>query len=284
MRTVSSHGLAPAALLHTFLALALSHCAPNHAAPSPSPLPPEAPVAAMTVRTPALPPAPPPRAHSHHIRGETDPLAATKLAVARGDDSIGRRIGTFRNTYYDFPEERAFSGKLVDVFDASCNSLARVPRDFHDTLCMQGSGLLTDGRTLSFARRDCKCARVCPRSSQKICYEALAPELFPWGRGASGEPVTPLLTVAVDIAVIPLGTRLFIPEYLGLPREPGNGTEHDGCFLAQDRGIKIQGQHIDVFTGAPALTALWNRLVPSNRGVTVVLDSPFCPPVAAISG
>jgi 3D (Asp-Asp-Asp) domain-containing protein len=149
---------------------------------------------------------------------------------------------------------------------------------------MQGSGLLNDGRTLSFARRDCRCARVCPRSSQQICYEALAPELFPWGRGASGDPVTPLLTVAVDINVIPLGTPLFIPEYVGLPREPGNGTEHDGCFLAQDRGIKIQGQHIDVFTGAQTLTQLWNRLVPSNRGVTVVVDSPFCPPVTPVRG
>ncbi len=274
MRALSS---ARAGLASALLGLGLCHCAPNHAAPSPPPLPPEAPVSADSA---PLPPAPPPQAQVH-----TEPdLAARKQAIARGDDTIGRRIGVFRNTYYNFPEERAFSGKLVDVFDASCKSLARVPRDFHDTLCMQGSGLLGDGRTLSFARRNCKCARVCPRSKQKICYEALAPELFPWGRGASGEPVTPLLTVAVDVEVIPLGTPLFIPEYVGLPREPGSGSEHDGCFLAQDRGIKIRGQHIDVFTGAPSLTQLWNRLVPSNRGVTVVVDSPFCPPPAASRG
>ena len=46
----------------------------------------------------------------------------------------------------------------------------------------------------------------------------------------------------------------------------------------QDRGIKIRGQHIDVFTGKEVMTRLWNRLVPSNRGVTVILDSPFCAP------
>jgi 3D (Asp-Asp-Asp) domain-containing protein len=254
VRAVKPQGAQRCALL----ALSLCACAPS---PPWLPEPPAAP--ALTAASAALPPAPPPRpTESQHIRGEPDPLAERKQAVARGDAGIGRRVGVFRNTYYDFPEAR----------------------DFHDTLCMQGSGLLSDGRTLSFARRDCKCARVCPRSGQRICFEALAPEQFPWGRGASGDPVTPLLTVAVDIAVIPLGTSLFIPEYVGLPREPGNGMEHDGCFLAQDRGIKIQGQHIDVFTGAPTLTQVWNQLVPSNRGVTVIVDSPFCPPVTAVKG
>jgi 3D (Asp-Asp-Asp) domain-containing protein len=215
------------------------------------------------------------------IEGEPDPLAAQKRAVARGDASIGRKIGVFRNTYYDFPEERTYSRTSVSrnsvaVFDASCRPLARVSREFHDTLCMQGSGLLADGRTLSFARRDCSCARRCPRSKQHICFDALEPERYPWGRGATGEPITPLLSVAVDEDVIPLGTPLFIPEYLGLPRDPGRGSEHDGCFIAQDRGFQIQGQHIDVFTGEEAMTRIWNRLVPSNRGVTVILDSPFC--------
>jgi 3D (Asp-Asp-Asp) domain-containing protein len=218
---------------------------------------------------PALP-------RTQHIGAELDPLLAQKLAVARDDPSIGRKLGVFRNTYYDFPLEREYTGPLVDVFDASCRSLARVPQEFHDTLCMQGSGLLADGRTLSFARRDCSCARRCPRSSQQICFEALPPERYPWGRGASGEPITPLLSVAVDVDVIPLGTPLFIPEYLGQPRDAEHHSEHDGCFIAQDRGIKIQGRHIDVFTGEEAQTELWNRLVPSNRGVTVIVDSPFC--------
>jgi len=228
----------------------------------------------LALQASPAPPAPVPK--TQRIGGELDPLLAQKLAVARGDASIGRKLGVFRNTYYDFPLEREYTGQLVDVFDASCRSLARVPQEFHDTLCMQGSGLLADGRTLSFARRDCSCARRCPRSSQQICFEALAPERFPWGRGASGDPITPLLSVAVDIDVIALGTPLFIPEYLGLPRDAEHHSEHDGCFIAQDRGIRIQGRHIDVFTGEESLTELWNRLVPSNRGVTVIVDSPFC--------
>jgi 3D (Asp-Asp-Asp) domain-containing protein len=224
----------------------------------------------------ALPPSALPSTSVRRIGGEPDPLAAQKQAVARGDASIGRKLGVFRNTYYDFPEEREYSGDSVEVFDASCQPLARVPLEFHDTLCMQGSGLLADGRTLSFAKRDCSCARRCPRSQQQICFEALEPQRYPWGRGATGDPITPLLSVAVDVDVIPLGTPLFIPEYLGLPRDLESHSEHDGCFIAQDRGIQIQGQHIDVFTGEEAVTRVWNRLVPSNRGVTVILDSPFC--------
>lgn len=217
----------------------------------------------------------PPRP-TQNIGGEADPVAAQKRAAARNDPAMGRELGVFRNTYYDFPEERDYSGARVKVFDENCRALARVSREFHDTLCMQGSGLLADGRTLSFKRRDCRCARRCPRSNQQICFEALAAKRFPWGRGATGGPITPLLSVAVDIDVIPLGTPLFIPEYVGLPRDLGNRSAHDGCFIAQDRGIKIQGQHVDVFTGEEALTQIWNRLVPSNKGVRVLLDSPLC--------
>ena len=256
---------------------ALAACAPSPPwlrEPTDSLASPVAPAAALPPA--ALPPAALPSTLVRRIGGEPDPLAAQKQAVARGDASIGRKLGVFRNTYYDFPEEREYSGDSVEVFDASCQPLARVPLEFHDTLCMQGSGLLADGRTLSFAKRDCGCARRCPRSQQQICFEALEPQRYPWGRGATGEPITPLLSVAVDVDVIPLGTPLFIPEYLGLPRDLESHSEHDGCFIAQDRGISIQGQHIDVFTGEEAVTRVWNRLVPSNRGVTVILDSPFC--------
>ena len=87
----------------------------------------------------------------------------------------------------------------------------------------------------------------------------------------------PLRSVAVDVAVIPLGTSLFIPEYVGLPLEPDGTTQHDGCFVAEDRGIQVRGKHVDIFTGAVEVTRLYNRLVPTNRGVTVYVDSPRCP-------
>jgi 3D (Asp-Asp-Asp) domain-containing protein len=188
----------------------------------------------------------------------------------------GRSLGTFRNTYYDFPTESDFAGDPVTLRDARCGAIAQVPRAFNDAVCVQGSGILGSGRTVSFAKRDCDCAEICPKTGQKICFESLDPLKFPWGRGALGTPITPLVTVAVDDAIIPMGTALYIPELDGLPIDAAGSAVHDGCFIAQDRGLRVKGEHVDVFTGYAAMTALWNRLVPSNHGVTVVLEDPHC--------
>ena len=179
----------------------------------------------------------------------------------------------FRNTYYDFPSEGA-GAKESTVYDAACAPIAKVTTDFHDRVCVQGSGRLEDGATVSFAKRDCACASLCPRTGQKICYERLDPKRFPSGRGATGQAITPFFTVAVDSTVIPLGTRVFVPEFVGLPRL--DGSKHDGCFLAEDRGLKVVGRRIDFFTGDPANTARWNAIVPSNRGVHVLPNDPRC--------
>jgi 3D (Asp-Asp-Asp) domain-containing protein len=197
--------------------------------------------------------------------------------AAPAEAENGRELGMFRNTYYNFPHQLDYGGPSVSVFDAQCHPLAQVPRAFHDTLCVQGSGSLASGRTVSFARRDCACARTCPRSGQKICFAELDPSAFPWGRGAAGTAITPFRSVAVDIQVIPLGTPLFIPEFVGLPLDARGTGSHDGCFIAEDRGIKVVGQHVDVFTGRVAMTKVWDAQVPTNQGVTVFIDNPRCP-------
>jgi 3D (Asp-Asp-Asp) domain-containing protein len=188
--------------------------------------------------------------------------------------TVGQRAAqTFRNTYYDFPSEGA-GKKDAKVFDASCKAIAEVTKEFHDKVCLQGSGRLATGQTISFAKRDCECAAECPKSAQKICFEALDPKQFPSGRGAMGQAVTPMRTLAVDDKVIPLGSVVFIPEYDGLAKP--DGSTHDGCFIAEDRGSKVEGHHVDVFTGEPSTTKAWNQAVPSNSGVHVEIDAPRC--------
>lgn len=196
-------------------------------------------------------------------------------AVGRGEaEPMGiRSAETFRNTYYDFPTEGA-GDKQAKVFDARCKLIASVTQAFHDQVCLQGSGRLASGETISFAARDCTCAAECPKSGQKICFEKLDATAFPAGRGASGKAITPLRTIAVDTSVIPMGSVVYIPEYEGLKRP--DGTKHDGCFVAEDRGSKVVGRHIDLFTGDPALTKVWNQLVPSNGGVHVEIAAPRC--------
>lgn len=236
------------------------------------------PVLEPSATVPPEAPPPPPRAavSAQRLGAPAAPEAITPVPPASTPDRGGRSLGTFRNTYYDFPNENDFNGATVPLMNASCGTIASVPRGFFEAVCVQGSGTLRRGATVSFARRDCKCAEVCPRTDQKICFDELESRAFPWGRGATGKAITPLLTVAVDSDVIPLGTALYVPEYDGLPRDPDSQMAHDGCFVAQDRGLKVKGNHIDIFTGHQSTTVLWNRLVPSNRGVTVVLDSPRC--------
>lgn len=209
-----------------------------------------------------------------HIAASGKPRA-TRRAPATGAFE-GKVLGTFRNTYYDFPSEQEFSGDSVTLFNAQCKPITQVARGFFEAVCVQGSGLLANGSPISFHRRDCECAELCPRTQQRICFDALDIAKFPWGRGASGSAITPLLTVAVDSNVIPLGTPLYIPEFDGIPRDASRSSLHDGCFVAQDRGLRVQGQHVDVFTGQPSVTQLWNGMVPSNQGVTIVIDHPKC--------
>ncbi len=188
----------------------------------------------------------------------------------------GKVLGTFRNTYYDFPSEGDYGGETVALKDQHCKTIKSVARGFYEAVCVQGSGTLSSGSTVSFAKRDCDCAELCPRTGQHICFDQLDARSYPWGRGATGRAITPLLTVAVDSDRIPLDTPVYIPEYDGVPRDGSGSALHDGCFIAQDRGVRVKGEHVDVFTGHRETTALWNSLVPSNRGVTVIVDSPHC--------
>ena len=206
---------------------------------------------------------------------EDDPSLVRDLGdgVPRAMIRGGAQDELFRNTYYDFPSEGA-GAKESTVYDAACAPIAKVTTDFHDRVCVQGSGRLESGATVSFAKRDCACAAICPRTGQRLCYERLDPKRFPSGRGATGAPITPFYTVAVDSTVIPLGTKIYVPELVGLPRF--DGSKHDGCFLAEDRGLKVVGRRIDFFTGDPANTARWNALVPSNRGVHVLMNDARC--------
>ena len=194
----------------------------------------------------------------------------------------GRLLGTFRNTYYDFPREgdpTASAGGVVSLMSATCQPIAKVPRAFHDAVCVQGSGSLKSGGTVSFSKRDCACAEICPRTGQRICFDALDAKTFPFGRGAAGTAITPMRSLAADTTLLPMGTVVYIPELDGAPAATGDGTDAralDGCFVVEDRGLKVKGEHVDIFTGHPAHTAVINERVPSNQGVSVVVAAPRC--------
>ena len=77
----------------------------------------------------------------------------------------------------------------VALKSAECQTIKDVPRGFYEAVCVQGSGTLRRGATVSFAKRDCDCAPVCPKTGQKICFDELDAREYPWGRGATGKVV-----------------------------------------------------------------------------------------------
>ena len=71
-----------------------------------------------------------------------------------------------------------------------------------------------------------------------------------WGDGIEHYSLIPYRTIAVDPAVIPYGSIIYIPKAKGVAFQwIGKQFIHDGFFFAGDKGGAIKGSHIDVFTG-----------------------------------
>jgi len=69
-------------------------------------------------------------------------------------------------------------------------------------------------------------------------------------RDSLGCRVSPMRTLAVDPALIPRHTILFIKETIGLTLP--DGSLHDGYWYASDVGGAIKGARVDLFTGMDA--------------------------------
>jgi 3D (Asp-Asp-Asp) domain-containing protein len=71
-----------------------------------------------------------------------------------------------------------------------------------------------------------------------------------------GCKVVAMRTVAVDKALIPKRSVLFIKETVGMKMP--DGSVHDGYWYASDTGGAVKGKHIDLFTGfgASSMNAL----------------------------
>ncbi len=170
----------------------------------------------------------------------------------------GALLGRFQVTYYYMAEEK--QGGSWPLYGPSCATLlALTSREFHTTLSLEGSGRLRDGRVLNFEER-CSCARP-GHGGSRICYQVLDAGKYPWGRGgaASGrlQPLKPFRSVAVDPAVIPLGTVLFIPAWAG--RRAPDGRLLDGCFRAEDTGRLIKRFRLDLFVGTHRWADVFQR-------------------------
>jgi 3D (Asp-Asp-Asp) domain-containing protein len=92
-----------------------------------------------------------------------------------------------------------------------------------------------------------------------------------------GCKVVAMRTLAVDKAVIPRRTVVFIKETVGLPMP--NGEKHDGYWYASDIGGAIKGNKLDLFSGqgASSMKPLMGLNL-STISVTKVGEFKGCPP------
>lgn len=170
-------------------------------------------------------------------------------------------LGSFTITYYYLPFETDYSGTpSTPIYDAYGRLIAYAPQAFVDEITMEGSGKLRDGRVVTYNA-----------NGRFGVVDA------PWGLGASGAAIIPYKSIAVDPAVIPFGSKIFIQEAVGLKLP--DGTVHDGIFYAHDTGGWIKGTHIDIHAGQRQNLSLFSN-VGVVTGVHVYsVEVPPPPPV-----
>lgn len=145
----------------------------------------------------------------------------------------------FRLTFYWLAFERPTPGEVADVelYDRNGYFFGAFSRSFVKALRMEGTGILADGRVVNWAG-NCD-------YGVGACFEELDVKQFPYGRGVGLRPLVPFRSIAVDPKIIPYDEPVYIPEIDGM-RLP-DGSIHDGCVRADDRGGGIRRRHIDFF-------------------------------------
>ena len=152
-----------------------------------------------------------------------------------------QKIGILKPSFYWVAlETKDGQAKDQKVLDVGGNILVTISAKFLANLRLEGTGRLIDGRMLNFKARN-----MLPDGTSDIRYRFCGADA-PYGYGFNEVPLIPFRSVAIDPKVIPLGSKLYIPEAVGAPLP--DGTKHDGFFYASDIGDAIQNQRIDIFT------------------------------------
>lgn len=182
----------------------------------------------------------------------------------------GSSLGTYRLTVYWLAHEHRYRGqRKVPLFFGGLK-VARVSKRFARAVRMQGTGRLRDGTLVQYVRTCRHRGRYC------LKVRVINKQMFPMGVGAAGVALQPLRSIAMDRR-FRFGTSVYIP-YLGkLIRR--RGQRHNGCFVVHDRGGRIRGKRLDLFTGSHRVFRRYLR-----RGlpkyVRIYANHPSCSGVA----
>lgn len=163
-----------------------------------------------------------------------------------------RYLGQFKVTYYWVVEEKDYpKGRSTPLYTVNGKLIGRFSAAFVKDFKRESAARLSDGRRLSYLKRQDRVQVV---------------EKF---LGNGGYTLTELKSVAVDPRLIPLGSKIYIPQAENVVIK---GKRHTGIFYAHDIGSSVQGKHIDIFLGDKEnITAFTSRGMPSSGSVDVYL-------------
>jgi len=148
----------------------------------------------------------------------------------RSASGTATNLGKFKVTYYWIEDEIDYHGqKEVPLYLENGSLLGYFPRQFVSAFKKEAVARLKDGKLISYLKR---------KGTVRIVTEPL---------GYQGYTLTTLKSVAVDTHLIPLGSKLYVPQFERLYM--GSNGVHNGIFHANDIGSDIQGNHIDIFIG-----------------------------------
>ncbi len=164
-------------------------------------------------------------------------LKGSASTEARGSPALstGTALPLRVSLYYTALQRDYPAGEQVALRTRNGTLIARVSQAFARKAEIEGSAKLNDGRVIN----------VDGRVSGTRRWKHI-PQAF--GLDAVGCGLVPFRSAAVDRSVVPLRTRLHLPETVGM-RMP-DGTRHDGIWYAVDTGSAIVGNRIDIFLGA----------------------------------
>ncbi len=209
---------------------------------------------------------------------DSNTLAEDIIYITVENDDIGDYLGSMKTTYYYKANEEDYPGTAdTTLYDSSCNPLAYVSAAFSDAVCIEGSGILKDGRIINYAT-SCSCGRTCPTGGI-VCYMELDPVEYPWGMGSFSNPLVPFRSLAVDNSLISPATKMYVLQWDGvsIPEVDGiGGFVHDGCFRADDVGGWIQGYHFDFFAGTRNMWQALEGIYPTNTYFDVYINPGKC--------
>lgn len=170
-----------------------------------------------------------PQVNTVPVSGTWRPPPAWLYSGTQGKSGAARYLGKFKVTYYWVVEESDYpKSRTTPLYTVDGKLLGRFSSAFVKDFKTESAARLRDGRCISYLKRSDKV---------KVVDRFL---------GHGGFTLTELKSIAVDPEIIPLGSKLYIPQFEGVSV---NDRQLNGVFYAHDIGSAVKGKHIDVFIG-----------------------------------